>query len=611
MGKSIAVILGLQDKMSPKLILVKKGVRDLTSEQVRAIGAANQLADACEAKFNRIISSAAKLGAAAAVSLGGLGISEAADLESYKQQLVTATKSTERATEVYKYAVDLANRTPFQAAELVSASALLEGAGYRAEEYLTILGDAAAATNRSIGDLQNGFVRSISSGDMTEFLQQIGVARKDVEEFAKANGIKEVKDALAPFLKERFGGGMEKQATTLKGLFSTIIGDGKNILATIMGINEEGEIVAGSVLDIIKTKTAEIVESFARWREDGTLDRIREGATNVFKAIMSIAGAVGKVVEWLSNPVLLGTIGGLLTAVKLISMIHKGITLITGLTGAVRAIASAFGVVNIKLATTKALSLAIAGTGIIGLVLALAGGIIGYAMENQSKAKSMDAFSDTSDSYAYDEDTLDYDPTVLSGNIDENANGTNYFGGGLTKINEHGKEAIVFRDDAAAGFITKIKNSGKNIVSGEKRAAESFLKKSYFLMNTESDLEVKDWDAADDYIQNYSEMNGDSSDAEVVYLPQGTRIIPATKTASMQRQGKLPENAVGTNYFGGGATKINEHGNEAVILPETHDRNVNTTSNIINIYVEGAKRSDDELAQIVAGRIVDALEERA
>ena len=51
-------------------------------------------------------------------------------------------------------------------------------------------------------------------------------------------------EALIALMEDRFAGGMEKQATTLKGVWSTVTGVTKSSLATIVGISSDGSIKA-------------------------------------------------------------------------------------------------------------------------------------------------------------------------------------------------------------------------------------------------------------------------------------------------------------------------------------------------------------------------------
>lgn len=480
MGKSIAVILGLKDQMSPKLLKVKDNVGELTAEQARSLNAANSLASGFVSGCERMLSSAVQLATGAAAILGGIGLAEAFDLEGYKSQLVTATKDTQRASEVMQYAVNMANKTPYEGGDLVAAAAALEMAGLKTEDYLTLLGDTAAGANRKISEVQNGFIKSLTTGDMTEFLQSINISKKSVEEFAKSKGISDLKEALAPFLEEKFGGGMEKLATTAKGLFSTVSGDAKNILASIVGISTEGEVIAGSLLDNIKIKAQEIADTFTRWRENGTIDELREKVSEVANAVFTVGDGALKIIEFLSNPIVAGVVTGLVVTVGLLTTIYKTTMMISGLISAVKTIKAMIDASNISLGVTKALSWSIAASGVIGLIAALAGGVMLSSLTSGSTASG---------------NGLGYDP-YNGASIPSNALGTTYFGGGLTRINEHGGEAAI--------------------------------------------------------------------------LPQGTKILPAQTTANELSGSRQIE---------------------------------------INVYIEGAQRSDEELAEVVARRILEEMED--
>lgn len=499
MSKSIAVILGLKDNMSPKLIKVKENVGKLNTEQVRALNAANAMADGFANGCTRMLKVATATAAAVTTALAGIGLKEAFSLESYKTQLVTATKNTERAAEVMRYAIDLANRTPFEGGDLVAASAALEMAGLKTEDYLTLLGDTAAGANRKISEVQNGFIKSLTTGDMTEFLQSINISKKSLEDFAKSKGISDTKEALAFFLQEKFGGGMEKLAKTANGTFSTISGAAKNILANIVGIDNAGNVVAGSLLDNVKTKAEDIANMFMQWQNDGTIDNIRAKVSGVATAIFSLAEGVLKVIGFLSNPVVLGVTTGLVTTIGLLKGIYSVTTMIAGFSKAMATINAMLKLANLELAKTKMLSWSIAASGVVGLVAALGGGLLMSSMMSKSNVH------ESSNSLGYDP----YNGVPDTDEIPENALGTSYFVGGKTKINEYGPETAV--------------------------------------------------------------------------LPEGTKILTARETHNIEGSKSVINNV---NNITEGAKNI-----------------------VLNIHIDGAQRSDEELAEIVAGRILEEMED--
>lgn len=151
--KVIHTILNLRDNMSGGLVKAAKNVKGVNREMLAATRTVERFqrktADAC----SRAVHSLGKLGLAAGGAAAALGIksglSEAMDLEGYRLQLETATKDTVKAAGIMKYAVDLANRTPFEGGELVEGAAKFEAMGMSAEQWLTRAGDMAAATNKS------------------------------------------------------------------------------------------------------------------------------------------------------------------------------------------------------------------------------------------------------------------------------------------------------------------------------------------------------------------------------------------------------------------------------------------------------------------------------
>ena len=83
-------------------------------------------------------------------------------------------------------------------------------------------------------------------------------------------------EALIALMQDRFAGGMEKQATTMKGLWSTVTGVTKSALATITGITTDGSIRSGSALDLLKGKVQLLAGKLEEWQQNGTLDRIAQ-----------------------------------------------------------------------------------------------------------------------------------------------------------------------------------------------------------------------------------------------------------------------------------------------------------------------------------------------
>lgn len=293
----IAAILNLQDKMSPKLIQCGKNWQNLSKEEQRAAQASLSTVNKWCKGVDKAIDRAAKWGAAvlAAGVVAGTktGLSLSFDLETYHSQLETATKDTQRAGEVMAYAINLANKTPFEGGEMAKASAALEMAKLKTEDYLTTLGDTAAGSNRKINEVQTQFIKAFSTGQYGEFLDTINVSRQTFKDFIRENGlatnsIENTQIALKKFLDEKFGGGMEKLASTTKGAWSTITGSVKLSLARIVGMGVDGTVRVGSLLDRINGKANSIANQLVEWSEDGTVDKLADKAGKLFETLWSL-----------------------------------------------------------------------------------------------------------------------------------------------------------------------------------------------------------------------------------------------------------------------------------------------------------------------------------
>ena len=293
----ISAILNLKDGMSPKLAQVGRNFDALSAKEKRAAKATMSDINRLQKRAEGFATSALKLGAGLAVAAGGVGFNEAFNLEGYRSQLETATKDTKRAGEVMRYAINLANVTPFEGGEMAKAASVLEMASLKAETYLKTLGDVAAGTNRNIGDLQTQFAKAFSTGQYGEFFDSINVSRQSFKDFVKenklaANSIAETQIALKKFLDEKFGGGMEKLATTTKGAWSTITGIAKSSLAQLVGMGTDGTVRIGSALDILRSKSQAFSEELVKMQEDGRIDKYAQSVGSALGSVLNIGSSL-------------------------------------------------------------------------------------------------------------------------------------------------------------------------------------------------------------------------------------------------------------------------------------------------------------------------------
>lgn len=226
------------------------------------------------------------------------GFGEAMNLEGYKMQLETATKSTEKAGQLMSNAIKYANSTPFETGQVVEATAKMEAMGASSERWLKDVADMAGATNKDIIQATEAMIDA-RKGEY-ERLKEFGLDKEQVMAKAtemygkKALGKKVdenkkrilIENALQKLMQEKFAGGAEKQAKTLKGLWSTVTGVTKSSLAKIVGITDEGTIKQGSLYEKLKQQIEKVVEILNKWQEDGTIDAIAEKVTKAVEEMI-------------------------------------------------------------------------------------------------------------------------------------------------------------------------------------------------------------------------------------------------------------------------------------------------------------------------------------
>ena len=271
-NKNVNILLRLQDKFTKPLQGTTKEIRAQKAQINAATKAINSYADKANAAFKRVTAVAAGVTAALGAAAIKTGFSEALDLEGYRMQLETATKDTKKASEIMQYAINLANRTPFEGGELVEGAAKFEAMGLSAKKWLTYAGDMAAATNKSFDQSVEALIDA-QAGEL-ERLKEFGITKAMILEqgekmfsgvqIANNNGQivnqEKFNEAMLALMEDKFAGGMEKQATTIRGMWSTVTGVTKNALANILGMQNDGTVKAGSFLDLIRDKVGALSE---------------------------------------------------------------------------------------------------------------------------------------------------------------------------------------------------------------------------------------------------------------------------------------------------------------------------------------------------------------
>lgn len=538
--KVIHTILNLRDNMSGGLVKAAKKVKGVNKEVLAATRTVERFqrktADAC----SRAVHSLGKLGVAAGGAAAALGIktglSEAMDLEGYRLQLETATKDTVKAAGIMKYAVDLANRTPFEGGELVEGAAKFEAMGMSAEQWLTRAGDMAAATNKSFDQATEALIDA-QTGEL-ERLKEFGITKAMIvaqgeKLFRKVQLVnnkgqivnqEKFNQALISLMEDKFAGGMEKQAGTMKGLWSTVTGVTKSALAEMVGMTSDGSIRAGSAMERLKGGVSQLAGRLEQWQQDGTLARLGEQLDQGLARGLDLAS---RGFQWLAEngDTVKSTLFGLAGAFAAVKVLKLATDLI-------------FLGKTLFLFGKTAAAVMSANPMVLGIMAAVAAGGLLIGNWDEVKACAADLWQRT----------------------------TELFGG--------------IRDSITWAF-----DSAKAGVSG------------FF-----------DWIG-----DKLSSLDGAIESTPII-----GGIYKGIKSAGGWVMDKLRGHALGTPYFSGGLTRINERGGEIVDLPSgtriiPHDvsrRMAGGPSITVNVTVQGNVVGNtafaDQMGRIIAQRVLRA-----
>lgn len=540
--KVINTILNLKDNMSGGLMKTARNMGKVNKETLTATRSVLRFKNQAVSAISKTVKTFGKLAAAAGGATAALaaktGLSEAMDLEGYRLQLETATKDTQKASEIMQYAINLANKTPFEGGELVEGAAKFEAMGMAAKKWLPLAGDMAAATNKSFDQATEALIDA-QTGEL-ERLKEFGITKaKIVEQGEKLfSGVQLVNnkgqivnqekfnEAMISLMQDRFAGGMEKQATTMKGLWSTVTGVTKSALATITGVTADGSIRAGSALDRLKQGVSSLAERFSKWQQDGTIDSLAQKFDQGLGKAVDTASAAFR---WLTEngDTILVVLKNIAAAFALVKIFQFA----SGVAKAVKTFQTFLRVVGVFAATNPV---------VLGIGAAVAAGAFLIANWDQVKATALSLW--------------DGAKQVFAG----------------------------IRDSVVGAF-----NAAKDSVSG--------------------------------FFSWIGEKLGELDD-KIESVPVLGSIYKGVKGAGSWVLDKLQGNAMGTPYFSGGLTRINERGGEIVDLPSgtriiPHDvsRRMAGGPNVA-VYVTvqgnviGNAEYADSLGRIIVQKILRALD---
>lgn len=260
------------------------------------------------------------------------GLAESMNLEGYRLTLQTVMKDTQKAKDLLSWGSNFANVTPFENSEVVDGIVKLQSYGLTAKEVLPQVGDMAAVMGKSL-DQGVEAIADAQAGEL-ERLKEFGLTKNMIiEEAAKlrlglvVNKKGQIVDqqkfnkAMFALMNEKFKGGMEKQATTMKGIWSTITGVTKSSLVEIFGLTQDGTIKQGSAYQLLKTKIKLVGDTLTKWQSDGTIKQIAKDFTHGLNvsivALTKVYNHTAKFANWLQS----GSLGAKSFKVAMIGLV--------------------------------------------------------------------------------------------------------------------------------------------------------------------------------------------------------------------------------------------------------------------------------------------------
>lgn len=308
--------LSLKDRFTAKINAATKASENFkeklkkTNNILKSFGDSQKLdkfsqkIDSVKNKISKMAFNTAKWGAVAGA--GALvGASKiGADFEALGARMETAFQGNkQKAAEYFKWANEFANKTPFGNEEVIDAVVRLKSYGYEdPRRLMTILGDMAGAYGKTLEQSVEAYADA-SRGEY-ERLKEFGIQKDEVINFAKEEMGKEIKmsgekvkdmdtfmKALEGLIKSRSKDGMKHLANTLSGMLSTTKGLLKYNIAKLVGVTDEGNIRAGSLIDRIKQK----FEKFNTYMESS------EGKKTIDKWVEAFDNALPKVIEIINS----------------------------------------------------------------------------------------------------------------------------------------------------------------------------------------------------------------------------------------------------------------------------------------------------------------------
>ena len=305
-----------------------------------------------------------------AISIGGItGIKKifdsASEMEGYRNTLNVVMKDTELAGKKMKEAKEFANATPFETDEIVAGMVKLESYGISSSnEVMTAVGDMAGVMGKSFDQAVEA-VADAQTGEL-ERLKEFGIKKDDIVKYAaekmtnteivnakgQITNQEKFNEALMGLMKERYAGGMDLQAKTAKGVISTTKGMIGNIMSIIGGVDDEGNVIAGGLLDTVKNVVMAINNKIKELNDNGTFKRWGENINKVIGIVKNL-GATFIKYKGIIIPIIAG-IASAFGAFKGINIAIKAIAKFKAVLAGLNIVISPIGMIAIAIGAVVA-----------------------------------------------------------------------------------------------------------------------------------------------------------------------------------------------------------------------------------------------------------------
>lgn len=368
LGKAFSSISNLSNKAF-------NNINKLNNTGVRIGENVGNSISSLESKLKGLVAAKLISSGIGAIKNGGTAmIDQAAKLEQYRNTLNVVMKDQGKAAEAYSWAVQYANKTPFETDEIVDATVKLTSYGLEAQKVLPVTGDMAGAMGKSIDQAVEA-IADAQTGEL-ERLKEFGITKdmivqqgaKDLAGIELVNNKGQITNqrafnaAMFSLMKERYNGAMEIQSKTFNGVKSTISGMFKNTIASMAGISADGSIVSGSAFDYIRGKAQLLADKMQEMNNNGQLQELSNKFLEFTKYVGGGIDAAIPKVEYAFNYIsthgdqvktVIKAIGTGFAAWKTINTISNGINAIRQVHNNVMLLKNSLGLLKVAKAKDK------------------------------------------------------------------------------------------------------------------------------------------------------------------------------------------------------------------------------------------------------------------